>query len=1038
MDWHFQNIVLYPRNSKPALDAALFAAPTAEYRGTPFWAWNTKLDRATLLEQIDVFQEMGLGGFHMHPRTGLATEYMGEEFLGLIRDCTQHAKERKMISWLYDEDRWPSGAAGGLVTKDHALRARHLLWTSVPYDNRQGTQDQDSASRGSRQGNGKLLGRYEILLQNDLLAQFRQLKDGEKPSIPGAKVWYAYLEVAGNSSWFNNQAYVDTLNPKAIAKFVEITHERYAKAVGDFFGNVIPAIFTDEPQFVHKGQFNFADEAREVVLPFTDDFFATFAAAYGQRLEDFLPELFWELPDNKPSVARYRYHDHVAERFAAAFADTCGKWGIEHKIALTGHMMEEPTLQSQTAAIGDAMRSYRSFQLPGIDLLCDRFEFNTAKQAQSAAHQFGRPGVLSELYGVTNWDFDFAGHKGQGDWQAALGITVRVPHLAWVSMAGEAKRDYPAAIDYHSPWYREYPLVEDHFARVNVALTRGEALVRVGVVHPVESYWLDFGPYQQTRQKREDREAAFTNLTNWLLFGLVDFDFLCESLLPLQCQKQTGRQFVVGQMKYDKVIVPAMRTIRGTTLDELEQLVAAGGQVIFAGEVPSLVDAIPSDRAAKLAAKSVRVDFTRQQVMNTLEDLREVDVRLAEGGRAGTILHQIRQDGDARHIFFCNTDRIQHFPNTQVRIRGNWKVEQMDTFSGKIAPLGCSYQNGWTIVSYDFAAHGHLLLTLRPGTAAPVAAGPKVRWVETGRLVDPVAYSLSEPNVLVLDQAQWRLGDSGAWQPVEELLRLDNLVREKLKLEPRVGRLAQPWIDTAPDPVLDTLQLRFTLQAETTIKDAQLALEDVGSASISLDEKPVKMQVDGYWVDQSIGKVALPVITAGKHELVVSYAYSRKRNIEWMYLLGTFGVAVAGRHARLIASPTHLAFGDFVTQGLPFYAGNVTYHFALATTGGPLKLHVPHFKGPLLAVMVDGKPAGKIAFAPFELDLSHLPAGNHKLDITVYGNRVNAFSALHCADKHLRWFGPGAWRLTDWAWSYEYQLRPMGILTAPILRTPAD
>ena len=40
---------------------------------------------------------------------------------------------------------------------------------------------------------------------------------------------------------------------------------------------------------------------------------------------------------------------------------------------LTGHMMEEPTLRlSQTAALGETMRSYRSFQLPGIDMLCDR------------------------------------------------------------------------------------------------------------------------------------------------------------------------------------------------------------------------------------------------------------------------------------------------------------------------------------------------------------------------------------------------------------------------------------------------------------------------------------------------------------------------------------------------------------------------------------------------------------------------------------------------------------------------------------------
>ncbi len=69
-------------------------------------------------------------------------------------------------------------------------------------------------------------------------------------------------------------------------------------------------------------------------------------------------------------------------------------------------------------------------------------------------HQYGREAMMSELYGVTDWDFDFRGHKFHGDWQAALGVTLRVPHLSWVSMAGEAKRDYPASINYQVPWYK--------------------------------------------------------------------------------------------------------------------------------------------------------------------------------------------------------------------------------------------------------------------------------------------------------------------------------------------------------------------------------------------------------------------------------------------------------------------------------------------------------------------------------------------------------------------------------------------------------
>jgi hypothetical protein len=193
---------------------------------------------------------------------------------------------------------------------------------------------------------------------------------------------------------------------------------------------------------------------------------------------------------------------------------------------LTGHMLHEPTLASQTMGIGEAMRAYRSFQLPGIDMLCNWKEFTTAKQAQSAVHQYGREGMLSELYGVTGWDFDFRGHKFQGDWQAALGVTVRVHHLFWVSMKGEAKRDYPASIGYQSPWWQDYAAVEDHFARVNTALTRGKPLVKVGMIHPIESYWLAFGPNEQTLSARQQMNTRFENVTNWMLSGLIDFDFI--------------------------------------------------------------------------------------------------------------------------------------------------------------------------------------------------------------------------------------------------------------------------------------------------------------------------------------------------------------------------------------------------------------------------------------------------------------------------------------------------------------------------------
>ena len=48
--------MLYPKSQSEKLSRQLFAQPPAEYRAAPFWAWNCRLDEATLKEQIDIFE----------------------------------------------------------------------------------------------------------------------------------------------------------------------------------------------------------------------------------------------------------------------------------------------------------------------------------------------------------------------------------------------------------------------------------------------------------------------------------------------------------------------------------------------------------------------------------------------------------------------------------------------------------------------------------------------------------------------------------------------------------------------------------------------------------------------------------------------------------------------------------------------------------------------------------------------------------------------------------------------------------------------
>lgn len=129
-----QNPLLYGRSAQP-FDLEPWRNPSAEYRGAPFWSWNNKLDGDKLVRQLGYMKDkMGMGGAYMHPRTGLDTEYMSEEYLDIMAQCVEYCRANNMFACLYDEDRWPSGAAGGLVTKANPdFRQMHLLVTTYPY-----------------------------------------------------------------------------------------------------------------------------------------------------------------------------------------------------------------------------------------------------------------------------------------------------------------------------------------------------------------------------------------------------------------------------------------------------------------------------------------------------------------------------------------------------------------------------------------------------------------------------------------------------------------------------------------------------------------------------------------------------------------------------------------------------------------------------------------------------------------------------------------------------------------------------------------
>jgi hypothetical protein len=59
-----------------------------------------------------------------------------------IRTCAEKAKKEGMYAGLYDEDRWPSGCAGGEVTKEIRHRQKRLYACKKMLDNEASSADE--------------------------------------------------------------------------------------------------------------------------------------------------------------------------------------------------------------------------------------------------------------------------------------------------------------------------------------------------------------------------------------------------------------------------------------------------------------------------------------------------------------------------------------------------------------------------------------------------------------------------------------------------------------------------------------------------------------------------------------------------------------------------------------------------------------------------------------------------------------------------------------------------------------------------------
>lgn len=509
----------------------------AESLSLPFWSWNDKLEKQKLLSQISWMKDKKMGGFFMHARAGLKTEYLSDEWFECIRACCIKAEELGLEPWAYDENGWPSGFVGGELLKGEYLE--NYLETSI------GEFD-DTA--------------YVVY---DLRPQTLKRIFNKEESNYCLNV---YKRTAVSS--------VDVLDKKVVDKFISLTHEKYKEKLGEDFKK-IKGFFTDEPQFCRKA--NLYPHVIEKV----------YKERFGEDILDSLGLLFVEKKGYR--TFRYRYWTVCQNLFLENFAKNIYEWCDNNNVKLTGHYIEERDLYTQMLYNAGIMPFYEYEHIPAIDWLCKRFmTVVPIRQLTSACVQLGKEDVLTETYAMTGWDVTPKELKAITEFQYFYGINKVCQHLLPYSEVGERKNDHPAHISDINPWMKAgLADFDEYINRLGGIIKGSEEFVNVAVLHPVRSAYFNFkhGDYTSTKEL----DQSFLDFSNLLARKGVGFNYLDETLLAKH-GFVNGTKIGCGKKEYDYLILPKCYTMDKSTEKLIKEYYQNGGKVLFAFDKPTYLE----------------------------------------------------------------------------------------------------------------------------------------------------------------------------------------------------------------------------------------------------------------------------------------------------------------------------------------------------------------------------------------------------------------------------------------------------------------
>ena len=508
-----------------------------------------------------------------------------------LRRTVAQLKQQDSRVWLYDELGYPSGSAGGRVLADHPEYQVEVI--SCRTFRCAAGEKVEIAVPQER----PVEACYALPSHDGQLAMAQQIDLTERArggsfswQAPSGQWLVCLFQRFQPDTWRRHnipRRNVNILSRGAVAHFLKLTHERYARELADQLPD-IDAFFTDEPQFGSAEHWGGGLADSLPMIQWCDELPELFRQRHGIDVRGILPALFHAVG---PTTAKHRhdFYDVQSDLVAENYFGQLETWCRAHGVASSGHMLLEESLLFHVMFSGSMLKNWARMDLPGVDLLgltpyhtmggwngdfVPVPEDFSCKLASSVTHLRGKQGTFTESYALA----DRASLRqvlGVAAWQFAEGIT----HMSTYSI-----QQALSAADYAS--------FSDFAGRLALIARRGTHVADVAVLVPESSVWATYTPpdggrflrYLQCNPEPILVDQIFREACHQLLRHQRDFDCLSEELLQ-QASVRDGRLYLADE-SFALLMLPEMRMMEPATRGKVREFLAQGGHVIFVGRLP--------------------------------------------------------------------------------------------------------------------------------------------------------------------------------------------------------------------------------------------------------------------------------------------------------------------------------------------------------------------------------------------------------------------------------------------------------------------